>query len=147
MGWPNFGVDGQLNKLPTSSTTSVLFNVGIVKILQCDSLYVEYYCGYTEDLLASESFHHGCGSETTWRKNNAILIISKSADGNGDGDDRGIGGRDDVELQTTTAGRVAPGKGCVRVHPGGVQDRGGAEADTGRRQPVALAGPPVAGGQ
>ncbi len=30
--------------------------------------------------------------------------------GNGDGDDRGIGGRDDFELQTTTAGRVAPGK-------------------------------------
>ena len=84
-----------------------------------------------------------------WRKNDAILIVSKSADGNGNGDsdDRGIGGRDDVELQTTTAGRVAPGKGCVRLHPGGVQDGGGAEADTGRRQPVALAGPPVAGGR
>ena len=42
--------------LPSSQpTTSVLFNVGIVKILKCDSLYVEYYCGSTEDLLASES--------------------------------------------------------------------------------------------
>ena len=40
------------DKLPT---ISVLFNVGIVKILKCDSLYVEYYCGSTEDLSASES--------------------------------------------------------------------------------------------
>jgi len=121
----------------------VLFDVGIVKILKCDSLYVEYYCGSTEDLSASE------GGETTWRKNDAILIVSKSADGDGDvdGDDREIGGRDDVELQMTTAGRVAPGKGCVRVHPGGVQDGGGAKVDTGRRQPVTLAGPPVAGGR
>ena len=73
-------------------------------------------------------------AETTWRKNDAIL--GKSADSDSDGDDRGIGGRDVVELQTTTAGRVAPGKGCVRMHPGGVRDGGGAEADTGRRQPV-----------
>ncbi len=58
-----------------------------------------------------------------------------------------MGGRDGVEQQTMTAGRVAPGKGRVRVHPGRMQDGGGAEADTGRRQPVALAGPPIVGGR
>ncbi len=47
-----------------------------------------------------------------------------------------MGGRDGIERQTTTmVGRVAPGKGRVRVHPARVQNGGGAEADTGRRQP------------
>ncbi len=70
-----------------------------------------------------------------------------NATGDGDGDNGGMGGRDGIERQTTTAGRVAPGKGRIRVHPGRMQDGGGAEADTGRCQPVALAGPPIVGGR
>jgi hypothetical protein len=71
----------------------------------------------------------------------------ENAAGNGNGDNRGMGGRDGVERQMTTAGCVAPGKGHVHVHPAWVQDGGGAEADMGRCQPVALAGPPVVGGR
>jgi hypothetical protein len=48
------GSEQAANKFPT---TSVLFNVGIVEILSCNSLYVEYYRGSTEELSASESAH------------------------------------------------------------------------------------------
>ncbi len=76
-----------------------------------------------------------------------LLAKEENAAGNSNGNDRGMGGRDGIKQQMTTAGCVATGKRCIRVHPAWVQDGGGAEADTGRCQPVALAGPPVVGGQ
>ena len=61
-------------------------------------------------------FHQRRGVETTWKKNDAILIVGKSADGDGDGDgngdDRRIGGRDECRRRWPVASHLGILVGC-----------------------------------